>query len=219
MTGMALSRPLIPAALRRPAGLTLGVAVMLVAVLSLHFADSTRAGRIDNNLGRRLPRSFTYDRSLLQHLTQLADPEPIAITALVLVASLVALRRPRAALLAAIAIPLSAAITEWLLKPLVDRTLLGNYAFPSGHTTAIFTVAFIISLLVLDRQPPRLPLTVAVLTSVAALGVASTVAAARVAAHVHYATDTLGGAGVGLATVLGVSLGIDRRAQRRESRH
>jgi membrane-associated phospholipid phosphatase len=117
--------------------------------------------------------------------------------------------RPRAALLAAIGPALAAAITEWVLKPLIGRTLSGAYSFPSGHTTGIFAVAFVVVVAMLDRAPPRPRALVALVVSVLSLVVAAGVAAALVADHYHYATDTVGGAGVALATVAIVGLGID----------
>jgi undecaprenyl-diphosphatase len=133
------------------------------------------------------------------------------LTAL-LVAVLVILRRKRVAVLAAIAAPVASALTEWVLKPLVERTRGGSLSYPSGHTTGIFALAMVMVVLML--QPDRCSRPVRLLVPSAALLVATAVAIASVAAS-HYTTDVLGGVCVSVAVVLGLSLLVDAVASTR----
>jgi undecaprenyl-diphosphatase len=102
--------------------------------------------------------------------------------------------------------PVATALTEWVLKPLVERTRGGSLSYPSGHTTGIFALAIVIVVLMLE--PDRCPRPLRLLVPSAALVVATAVAIASVAAS-HYTTDVLGGVCVAVVTVLALSLIVD----------
>jgi undecaprenyl-diphosphatase len=102
------------------------------------------------------------------------------------------------------------AVTELLLKPLINRTLIGEFAFPSGHATGVTALAVVFAVLLVDPPRPRLPTNLRVLLALAALATAGAVAAAIVAVRSHYATDTLGGAAVATGVVLLTALVLDR---------
>jgi undecaprenyl-diphosphatase len=116
-------------------------------------------------------------------------------------------RRYRGAALLVISIPAASVITEWLLKPLVERTSLGFLSFPSGHATGTFALATAITVLLAGA--PRIPRAVRLAAAVIAFAVASVVAAAMIALGFHYFTDVIGGAAVGIGTVLATALVID----------
>ncbi|MGH3782901.1 MAG: phosphatase PAP2 family protein [Pseudonocardiaceae bacterium] len=82
---------------------------------------------------------------------------------------------------------------------------------PSGHTTALSSVA--IAILLTGAQRPR-NFGLRLVASLAAVVVAAGTAIALVARHVHYATDTVAGCCVALATVLAVALALDFVAPR-----
>lgn len=147
---------------------------------------------------------------LLNRLAMLGNPVQLtAMTAGLFLVCLV-VRRWRGAALAAIAIPAAAVITELLLKPLIGRTLLGSYSFPSGHATRIFALATTVAVLLAGPLRPRLLAAVRLLLAVAALLAAGAVAISLVGLGVHYFTDTVGGAAVGMAVVLATAFIIDR---------
>jgi undecaprenyl-diphosphatase len=133
----------------------------------------------------------------------------VAVAVAVLVVAAL-LWHDRAAAVIAVAGPLTALVlTEQILKPLVDRTgPNGANFFPSGHATGVAAIATV-ALLVLDRNAGRrwavlaLPVLGAWMTGV---GVA------MVQLHYHYLTDVLGGAAVGVATVLSAAATIPSRA-------
>ena len=133
----------------------------------------------------------------------------VAVTAAVMML----IGRRRAALLVLIAPAAASALTEWVLKPLVQRVFLSarthGLAFPSGHSTATFSLAFAIAAVALAHRHPRRPTGGQWAIAMAAVGVAVSVALALVIARWHYPTDTVGGALVALCTVIAVALGID----------
>jgi membrane-associated phospholipid phosphatase len=95
------------------------------------------------------------------------------------------------------------------LKPIIGRTIDGDFAYPSGHTggaTALGVVAALLLIAVL-RTTTR---TSALLIAAGALVSGGTMALALVADRAHYATDTLGGFCVAVAVVLTSALAIER---------
>jgi undecaprenyl-diphosphatase len=184
---------------------TILVAATVVAGLGLHYAGTDGPGRIDRHADSSLMH-LGFSPSAADRVSSLGGPLPVTVMALVLAAIMVAVRRPRTAVLALATPALAASITEWVLKPLIGRRLENVYAFPSGHTTGIFAIVFVVIIALCD---PRVPRRLAASGSVLALIVGGCVAVALVAGHEHYATDTIGGACVALATVLVLALVID----------
>jgi undecaprenyl-diphosphatase len=94
---------------------------------------------------------------------------------------------------------LASITTEWLLKPLVGRTIAVGWCYPSGHMTGI-TAASVVLFLV-----NRNHLT-STLRQSAGVGLAMVVplamAVSLVGLGVHYPTDTIGGGCLALATTL-----------------
>jgi undecaprenyl-diphosphatase len=153
----------------------------------------------------------------MDRLVELGAPRTVVLVALGLAVMCVLARRFRAAAFALIAPIGASALTELVLKPLVDRHKQTGLAFPSGHTTGAFSLALTAAVLLLPHRPdlrvrfgfPRLVLGVAV------LALATGTAIALVALRDHYATDTLGGAAVALAVVPAVALVLDAVTPRR----
>ena len=114
----------------------------------------------------------------------------------------------RGVALAALTVPVASGLTEGVLKPVIGRTIDGALSLPSGHTTAGFTLATLVAVL-LSR---RLPAPARGLVILAAYVLAVAVAAAMIAQGFHYFTDTIAGAAVGTATVLIGALVIDAAA-------
>jgi membrane-associated phospholipid phosphatase len=200
----------------RPAAIAAAlVCATAVAVLGARYAGVSAPGDIDRAIDPRLIDLLGRHHQLAEDLVKLGSPVSVAALTVLGVVVLLCLRRPRGAVLAALAAPVASAITEWVLKPIVERTRGGSLSYPSGHTTGIFAVAVVIAMLVLDRTPPRPRAAVGAAIAVVALATATAVAAASIAVGDHYATDTIGGACVAVATVLLVSLVIDAVADAR----
>lgn len=131
--------------------------------------------------------------SLLVRITYLGDL-PVLVVGSVL-AALVAGGRDRARALACLGGPaLAVMVADWMMKPLVGRHYLQVLSFPSGSVAAIAALATAWVLAV----PGWWRVLAAVVGS--ALVVAMVVAV--VALRWHYPSDALGGAALGVGTVL-----------------
>jgi undecaprenyl-diphosphatase len=139
----------------------------------------------------------------MDRLVQLGAPRTVVLVSIGL-AVVCALARRRRAMVFALVAPIGAsALTEVVLKPLIDRHKQTGLAFPSGHTTGAFSLALTAAVLLLPHRPDlrmRLGFLRLVL-GLSLLALATGTAIALVALRDHYATDTLGGAAVALAAV------------------
>jgi undecaprenyl-diphosphatase len=202
------ARPLLPPGARRPAAIIAVACVAVVAVLAIIFAGHASGSAADRAadswvLGLGVPRASMSRVSLIGGLTGSA-----ALTAALALCCLAA-RRLRAAVLAVAGVALASALTEYVLKPLIHRTIDGYLSYPSGHTTVLFALATALAVVLLrpDGRRPRPALRLAAV--IAAVLVASVVGLAMVGLHYHYVTDAIGGAAAGIATVLGMAFLLD----------
>ena len=204
------ARPLLSPAARRPALVALAACVAITAFFGLLFAHHAQPSWLDSAIDSRIRAGLGGHRVLLGRVARLGTPVPMAMMTTALVLACLATRRWRGALLVAIAVPAAEVITEYLLKPLVGRTLGGNLVFPSGHTTGVFTLAAVATVLLTGPLRPPLPRAVRWSLVVAACVVASATATAMIALGYHYFTDTVGGAAVAIGTVLATALTLDK---------
>lgn len=201
--------PLLPRALRLPAAILLMVCVVVTAFLGVHFAGYDQPGWLDSVVDPRVQADLGRFPSLCGWLTELGDPGPVTVMTAALALACAAVRRWRGAILAAVAAPVASGLTEDVLKPVIGRTLHGGLSFPSGHATATFALAGVCALLLIDPPCRRVPGTVRLLLALLGLLLASAVAAALVAEDLHYFTDAVGGAAVGIGVVLACTLALD----------
>jgi membrane-associated phospholipid phosphatase len=201
-------RRLVPSRARVAVGLVILGAVIVVTILGVYYAGTGTPGSFDQRISHDL-RRLRMHRMLIARVSDLGDPGPVIVMIAALVIVLIALRRWQAALLALVAPGLAVAISELILKPLVDRTIGGSLSYPSGHETATAAIAIVVIVAIADRRRPRLPMALVVLVSALLFAALVAIAAALVIRRWHYATDTIGGFGVALATVLTVALAID----------
>jgi membrane-associated phospholipid phosphatase len=116
--------------------------------------------------------------------------------------------RRRGAVLAILAVPVTAVITDGLLKPLVHRTYIGQVVYPSGHTATIAALAATATVLLLAPPRPEMARPLRVLILAVAYLACEAVVVGVIAVRFHYFTDTVAGAAVGIGTVCGLDLGI-----------
>jgi undecaprenyl-diphosphatase len=190
------------------------IAATVTAVLGGWLAGRHTVTAFDVHSRVRIDARFAGHGRTAVVLAALGSTWPVVLATAILVVSMLVRRRLRAVVLAALAPPVAIAITDWVLKPLIDRSMFGGYLYPSGHTTAAFAVATVVVVLLLDESNagPRL---VRWAGAVAALTVAGLVAVGLVAAGYHFFTDTIGGAGVGISVAVLIALTIDAIADRR----
>jgi membrane-associated phospholipid phosphatase len=184
--------------------------VGVVAVLGVWLAHQTRASLLDWRVDGRLQAGLSGHQAILRSLARLGVPLSVTVMAAILVIACLATRRRRGAVLVAIAVPAAGVLTEVLLKPLVGRTADGALSFPSGHATGVFSIAVAFAVLLVNPARPRMSAALRLLLALLAFLAAGAVAVAVVALGLHYFTDTVAGAAVGTAVVLGTALIIDR---------
>ena len=202
-------RPLLPPALRRPAALLLAGCAAVTVSLALAFTHQARPGWLDAGVDARIRGGLGGYQRPMQDLASLGGQVSVTVLTAALVLACLTARRWRGAVLACVAVPAAVALTDFVLKPLVGRTIRGYTCFPSGHATAMFALAAACAILLASPPRPRLPGTMRLLLALGAGLVAAAVAAAMVARGYHYFTDTVAGAAVGTGMVLLAALIID----------
>jgi undecaprenyl-diphosphatase len=194
--------------MRRPAVIVIVLAITVIAVLGMRYADQDLPGHLDRSLDALIRNHLRRDEPLTRALASLGNPAQAAVLVAAVACAAAAARRWSGVLLTIGGTATAATITELILKPLVGRLRFGHLSFPSGHTTAVAAVAIATAILLSGAQWPR-SITARLVASFAAGAVAVGVAISLVAQHIHYATDTVAGYCVALATVPAVALGLD----------
>jgi membrane-associated phospholipid phosphatase len=206
----AVPRPLLPAAARRTAATLLGACVAVATILGILSWHQTRPGWLDRWVDTRIRASVGGHRAALDAGVQFGNPRLVTVMTVTLLLAYLAVRKWRGAVLVAVAVPAAGALTEWVLKPFIDRMLQDFLSYPSGHSTAAFALVTALAVLLCDPDRPRLPAALRVLIALIAFLAACWIAVAVIGLGYHYFTDTVGGAAVGAAVVLGTAFLIDR---------
>ncbi len=202
--------PLLPPAVRRPAAWLAGGCAVLALALGVRYHDDAVAGRLDAWLIRAIairPRSGA--------LSAAADAVPvIAVLIAVAVAVVHGRRRRWDVVVFALGAPLLTTLVCETGKHVVDRTIHGGLALPSGHTAGATSALLVLAVLVLARARAHLLATAGALLLAVAAGAAA-VGLTMVSLHAHYPTDTVAGFCTALALTLALALGIDAIGERR----
>jgi membrane-associated phospholipid phosphatase len=208
--------PLIPASGRRPAAIVAACAAALSIIIAILVAHTSQPTSLDRPVDSWLRGHFGLHTLWLSiHVANLGGlHESTIIVALIALACL-AVRRLNGAVLAVVSGIAVAVLTEYVVKPLVHRTLTGFLVYPSGHAASAFTAATVITVLLLNppraRARPGLTIAVAIVTGL----IGCLVAAAMISLQFHYFTDAIGGAAFAVAAVLGIAFGLDISVVRR----
>jgi len=188
----------------------------VVTVLGVLFAHQSTADSLDRAVDAPIITWFDGHQGLQLWLAAPGSPIPAAMLCAAIVLGCLLTGRPNGAVLAALALPAAVGLDDALLKHLFHRTYLGQLAYPSGHTTAIFTLATASAVVLLGPLRPVKtgPVRVVVPAIAGALGVL--VAVGVIGLQWHYFTDTVAGAAVGIAVGCGLALLLDMPAARRQ---
>lgn len=203
----------LPAVLRAPLALSAALATaVLVALGILHFHDAGLTG-IDAALLPSIDGVVPPWRYLALTVDFGGEPVGSVILVVLLSAVCVLMRRIRTAVVTVLGVVATVAVTT-ALKPLVGRTIHGEFlSYPSGHTAMATVLALVIAMLLIDRLGLGRPAAV-----VLALGLALVAGVvmgwAEVALGAHYPTDAVGGFCAALAVVPGIAWLVDRVADR-----
>jgi membrane-associated phospholipid phosphatase len=206
----------LPAPLRLPLAVASVLGAVLVAALGGTYAAGADLGPVDAWGGPRSGLSGGQ-RTLALIVDFSGEPLGAALLVAALAAGCLALRRPRAAVLA-VAGPAVATTAAAVLKIVVGRTVHGEFlSFPSGHTALLTAVALVVGLLVAGlRQLGAAAGTALVLLAAGAAGAAA--GWAQVALGAHYLTDTIGGFCTAVAVVPAMAFLIDQVLAQRSPR-
>src|SRR6185437_10992606 len=209
MEGTRSGLPLLAASARPRAGVLLAGCAVLVAVLGLVFARQNMADRFDHAVDSPVIAWFAGHHALALWLAFPGSMIPaVVLTAGLAIGCLLTGRR-RGAVLALLAVPVAAVITDWLLKPLVHRTYIGQVVYPSGHTATIVALAATLTVLLVAPPRPAMPSWLRTLILAVSYLTALAVVVGVIAVRFHYFTDTVAGAAVGIGTVCGLALVLD----------
>ena len=192
------------------------LALLAMAALGVNVAGHNGAVVLDAP-GSAIIGLFAGHRTSAVVLAELGGPETIGLLVAALAVVLLVRGRRCAAALVVLAPATAGALTEFLLKPLVDRPLGPGLAFPSGHATATWALASAVVVLLAGSGLPR---RVRLVDSAVAVGIAAVNSVALVGAHYHLLTDVIGGAGVGIGVscLVAAGLGIGPRTPSARSR-
>ncbi|MFH9244036.1 phosphatase PAP2 family protein [Streptomyces lydicus] len=210
--------PAVPPWLRAWLGPIVALAVLVVVVLGVLYADAGKPGMVDASIGAAVDGVRPPWRYVALATDFLGEPIGAAALVVATVTGCLLLRRPRAAVLIVAGVGISVGTTT-LLKHLVGRTIHGegNLSYPSGHTAFATALALMVALLATGRL--GLGRTVGTLLVLAAALVAGAAMGwAEVALGAHYPTDVLGGWCTALAVVPVTAWLVDRMADRRADR-
>ena len=211
--GRSAGRPLLPAAARSSAVIIVVICVLVLTVQGVWIRHGMETSWVDATVNAKVVAGLGGRPLLLAMLVWPGEPVPFTVMAAVLALACVLRRWYGGAALVAIAAPLAVAVTDLVLKPLIGGTSWGN-PFPSGHVTSVVALATALTVL-LARVPRRLCL----LLACTAFLMAGAVALGVVGAQMHHFSDTIGGAAVGLGTVLATALILDLLFSTRHRQH
>ncbi len=199
---------LVPAPMRRPVALVLGVAALVFALLAARYGGTSSPGQIDLHVDRVIDPLGAAHRWLVADTAVLGSPPVVVLLAMLTALLCLLLGRHRLAVLAIVG-PGVTGVATTLLKPALGRTIGEGYAFPSGHTGGATALGLVAALLLVSLLRPGRAGGLTML-AVGASVAGGCVGAAMVAADAHYPTDIIGGYCTALVVVLGFALVLDR---------
>jgi membrane-associated phospholipid phosphatase len=205
---LSAHRPLLAQRARRPAVVVMVLAIIVLAVLAMRYTDQDMPGHLDRGLDALIRNQLRPDQLITGALVSLGNPAQAAILVVAVAGAAAVARRWSGVLLTIVSTVIAVTITELILKPIVGRLRFGHLSFPSGHTTAVAAIAFATAILIGGARWPR-SIAVRIAAALTPVALAVGVAISLVAQDIHYATDTVAGYCVALATVLAVALFLD----------
>ncbi len=179
MVRPAVREQLLPGGFRRAAIAAICVSAAVVASLGALFAHKTQASAFDNAVSNLIQGNGGFGPGgpggpgfLLRPFGMLGSTLPMTLITALLVYCCLALRRYQGAVMVAAGVVVASSVSEFVLKPIIDRTRYGSLSFPSGHATAIFAIATAIAVLLIrppgTNMPTSMRTVLAVLTYAAA---------------------------------------------------
>lgn len=211
-----LAARLLPARARRSAAVFAACCLVFVIALGILFAHQTRGNGLDNAVDSWISTRHV-PLGVLLAVSRVGGVSATTVLCAVLALGCLAFRRVGGAMLAVLSLVAASAITEWIIKPVVDRTITIHHyvSYPSGHTTGTFALTAALAIVLAGTRRTRPWQAFQVVAVAVAVLVSCAVGAAMIALDFHYFTDTVAGAAVGTGTAIGVAFLLDLEVCRR----
>ena len=193
-------------AARRRTAIVLACCTIAAVTLGVMFAHQQRTDGFDRVIDSWITGSLGGHPTLLRWLAAPAELVPAGLTSLIMVLACLVTGRLKGAVLAATAVPVSSAVCDALMKPLVHRN---DLAYPSGHVTSILALTAMVTVLLVLSPQPLITGPARRLIPLAAGLCACGVVVAVVGLRWHFFTDAIGGAAVGTGSVCALTLALD----------
>ncbi|MBO0830702.1 MAG: phosphatase PAP2 family protein [Actinobacteria bacterium] len=207
--------PLLPAPARPPAAIAAAICLVIVALLAIASVHQDHGFPVDRAVESWLVGLHIPERGMSLFSRIGGGLVATALTAALALACLIR-RRLSAAVLTVAGVALASALTEYVLKPSIHRTINGALVYPSGHATGLFALATAVAIILLAPRTGRPPHALRYAAVALATAVATAVGLAMVALGYHYFTDTIGGAALGTGVMLATALVLDLEVVRRQ---
>jgi membrane-associated phospholipid phosphatase len=201
---------LLPAAARRPAAIIAVCCFLLVVVLGVLSARQSQGWAIDRAVDSWI-MGLNIPSGRLELLSRLGSESVMTVMTAALALGCLVVRRLGAAVITVVGVLLASGLTEFVLKPLVHRTITVDHflTYPSGHTTGLFALSTALAVVLLSPRTARPGAAIRIGVVAVAVVVSCLVGMAMIGLDFHYFTDTIGGAAVGTGTVLGAAFLLD----------
>lgn len=210
MTVPSVRGGILPAELRGPLAVVVGIATTVFVVLTVRYAGGDTPGRLDLDLARLIGPIGAESYGVVNRTTVLGSPPAVVVVSIALAVVCLAVRRWRLAVLA-IAGPGLTGVATTLLKPAIGRTIgdANEFAFPSGHTGGATALGLVAAFLLVSVLRPGKGAALGLLAGGALLG-GVVVGLSVVAVNAHYPTDAVGGFCTAVVVVSATALLLDR---------
>lgn len=207
MSLLAAGPAALPIAQRRRAAVAVALSGTVFLVLAGRYAGNSAPGRLDGRSQTLIDAIGPGGSRAGDVLIALGDAWSVVALSLLLAGICAALGRRRLAVIA-VAGPGLAGLLTTVTKPLIGRTLDGDFAYPSGHAGGATALGLVTALLVVSLVRPG-PAAECLLVAAGAVAAGGGMGFLLVAGDVHYPTDVIGGFCVAVAVVLGSALALD----------
>ncbi|MBW0101561.1 hypothetical protein [Pseudonocardia sp. KRD291] len=206
----------LPHALRRQAAVAVALSGVVFVLLAWRYAGNSTPGRLDNRSQSLIDSIGPGDTRGGDLLMGVGDAWSVVVLSLLLAGICVALRLRRLAVVAVVGPGLAGLLTT-VSKPLIGRTLDGDFAYPSGHAGGATALGLVAALVVVSVMRPG-PAAAGLLVAAGAVLLGGSMAFLLVAGDVHYPTDAIGGFCAAVVAVLGSALAVDALGLLRDRR-
>lgn len=205
--------PALPERVRLPLGVVSALAAVVVVVLGLLYSGDSAGTAVDVTVRGWLLDLHSPWRQIALIVDYTGEPVGGTLTLTILVVTFLRMGHRRAAVLALVGTG-AAIVVATALKPVLDRTINGDFlSYPSGHTATATSFALVVALVVVQRRNLGAARGMLVIAAIV-VPVAALMAWAQVLLNAHYPTDTIGGFATALAVVPPTAWVVDRVADR-----